>query len=168
MTELSLMGGFYDFKYEREDPDGPGPHDADDIDRDGTEVAAEILHRYPTGFEDLEVRGGYRYSWYDAEGFEYDYDAHRFFAGWEVTLPFEVGWDSQVAFTYRDFDHTSVYQTSGEHLDRQWDVGTELEKFITENVSLIARYSFTDSGSNTPEYDYDRHIVGGYVHVRFR
>ena len=94
--------------------------------------------------------------------------AHRFFAGFDITLPLEIEWGGFVAFTYRPFDEVSVFQTSGVHRDRQWETGTELEKYLSENVSVLARYSFADSGSNTGEYDYDRHIVGAYVRIHFR
>lgn len=71
LTELSVLGGFYDFKYDRIDPPPftpPPSPDTSDIDRDGTELSAEWVQRVPTGFEDLELRGGYRYTWYTADG----------------------------------------------------------------------------------------------------
>ena len=173
-TELSLTGGWYDFKYDLEDPP---TFQRRAIRRDGTLVSTGILHRYRPGLGDLELRGGYLYSHYASDGREFDYDSHRFLGGFDVTLPGEIGLDSWVAFTYQPFEKRSVYSNLADpalapiepkHRDRIWDFGAELEKFVTTNVSVLARYRYTDSGSNTDVYDYHRHVVGGYVRVRFR
>jgi hypothetical protein len=172
-TELTFSAGFYDFKYDRLDPTPGDPTtQIHDIDQDGTGLSVELLHRVEVGFEDLEARAGYRYTNYDADGGEFDYNAHRFLAGFDLTLPFEVMWDSWGAFTYQPYRHTSVYAKAGQagptHRDRVWEFGTEFEKFVTEDVSVLARYRFIDTGSNTDVYDYDRHVVGAYVRIRFR
>jgi len=93
-------------------------------------------------------------------------------AGFYVTLPLEVAWDSWTAFTYQPYERTSFYASNQasdpKHRDRIWEFGTELEKFVAENVSVLGRYRYTDSDSNTSVYDYSRHVVGAYVRVRFR
>ena len=169
-TELSVFGGWFDFRYDKVAPPAPGSRS--DIDQDGTQVGTEILHRYEPGFEDLELRASYRFTHYDADGREFDYDAHRFESGFEITLPCEIAWDTWAAFTYQPYEETSVYAdgpaTDAKHRDRIWEFGSELEKFVSDDVSVVARYYFTDSGSNTDAYDYDRHIVGAYVRIRFR
>jgi len=43
----------------------------------------------------------------------------------------------------------------------------EVEKDITQNFSVSARYSYLNNDSNRAVYDYDRHIVGGYLNFRF-
>jgi hypothetical protein len=171
-TELTLFGAFFDFKYDRVDPGGG--FGVSDIDRDGKSVNVEALHRYEPGLHDLELRAGYLYTHYNAEGREFDFDLHRFLLGFDVTLPLEVAWDGWVAFTYQPYEHESIYVDDPppshppNHRDRIWEFGSEFEKFVSEDVSVLARYRFTDTGSNTDVYDYDRHVVGAYVRIRFR
>jgi len=42
-----------------------------------------------------------------------------------------------------------------------------LERALTDWMSVLARYEYTDTGSNTDVYDFRRHIVGAYVRVGF-
>ncbi len=169
-TELTVAGAWYDFRYDPVDP--PSPFQPRAIQRDGTLASVGVLHRYRPGWRDLELRGGYLFNRYDSEGREFDSDLHRFLAGFDLTLPGTVGLDAWTAFTYQPYDRPSVYSDApsvdAKHRDRIWDFGAELEKFVTENVSVLARYRYTDTGSNTDVYDYHRHVVGGYVRVRFR
>ena len=54
--------------------------------------------------------------------------------------------------------------------DREEDVVSFLgflSKSLTENLSVSAQYSYVDNRSNRKAYDYDRHIVGGYLNFRF-
>ena len=184
LTALSVGADWYDFRYDLLDPPQfdstpPGETDPDrgDIDRDGTELSLDWTQYMQTDFEDLEMRYGYRYTWYSGDGREFDHDAHRFLAGFDVTLPGDIGWDSWVTFTYRSYDKTSVYDDQPDpsspnlgprHRDRLWELATSLEKFVTDNVSVLARYYFADSGSNVDVYDYDRHVFGAYLRFRFR
>ena len=46
-------------------------------------------------------------------------------------------------------------------------VQTELEKRIGDQFSVSARWTYIDNESNRKVYDYNRHIVGGYVNFRF-
>ena len=168
-TELTFAAGFYDFKYEKLNPP---LRDRGAIDEDGTRITLEALHRFPVEIEDLEARIGYRFIHFDSDGREFDYSSHRLLAGFDVTLPLEIAWDTWTSFTYQPYRHASVYASPAEidrtRRDRVWEFGTELEKFVAENVSVLARYRYIDTGSNTDVYDYDRHVVGAYVRLRFR
>ncbi len=184
LTALSAGAGWYDFRYDRLDPPQfdstpPGETDPDrqDIDRDGTELSLDWMQYRQTDLEDLEMRYGYRYARYQADGREFAHMAHRFLAGFDVILPGEIVWDSWLSFTYRSYDETSVYDDQPDpgspnqgprHRDRLWETATSFEKFLTDDISVLARYYFADSGSNVPAYDYHRHVVGAYVRVRFR
>ncbi|MEE2673016.1 MAG: hypothetical protein VX466_04420 [Myxococcota bacterium] len=184
LTALSLGADWYDFRYDLLDPPQfattpPGETDPDrgDIDRDGTELSLDWTHYMQTDFEDLELRCGYRYTWYSADGQEFDHRSHRFLSGFGVTLPGEIAWDGWVSFTYRAYDETSVYDGQADpnspnqgplHRDRLWEASTSFEKSVTEKISLLARYYFADSGSNVEVYDYDRHVVGFYVRYKLR
>ena len=170
-TEITVQGGWYDFRYDRIPPftDGSG---TSRINQDGWLVSVEGYHYYEPGFRDMELRAGYRYTHYVANGTEFDYDAHRFLVGFDITLPFAVIWDNYFAFTYQPYERASVYAdpTPGhvpKHRDQIYEFGTELEKIVWRNVSVLARYRYTDVDSNVDVYDYERHVVGGYVRIRF-
>ena len=47
--------------------------------------------------------------------------------------------------------------------DRIWELEAELSYPLTEWMTVSARYQYTDNDSNTEVFDYDRHIVGGYL-----
>lgn len=179
-SELSVAVGFWNYLYDRLDPNPPptppGSGQLSQINQDGTLVLAEGMHYWTPVTEGplatFELRGGYTFTHYAAKGREFDFDAHRFLLGFDGILPGEVAWNSWGAFTYQPYRRTSLYaqnpQTDPKQRDRVWEFGTELEKFLSEDVSVLARYRFIDTGSNTKVYDYHRHVVGGYVRVRFR
>jgi tetratricopeptide (TPR) repeat protein len=166
---------------------GPaGIDESEERDRDGVGVGLAADHRYLVPLagsiedviEALELRGQYRVGYYDSEGDEWQYWSNRLLFGLNVELPFDFELDAWGAYERRDFDNPStyadkeelgqVYQLSG--VDREEDVGeaqVELEKYFGELFSVSARWAYVDNNSNRRVYDYDRHIVGGYLNFRF-
>jgi tetratricopeptide (TPR) repeat protein len=143
-----------------------------DVDRDGAGVDVELEHRYVIGPGDLEVRGGYEYHNYSSEGCEYNFNGHEFGLGLNTAFPFDAGsspvllLDAWGSFTYEPYTGDSAYGPVGvRREDHIWQAGAALEIPVTGRVSILARYSFVDNGSNVRVYDYDRHIVGGYIRV---
>ena len=43
----------------------------------------------------------------------------------------------------------------------------EIEKDLNQYFSVSARWTYLDNESNRKVYDYNRHIVGGYLNFRF-
>ena len=93
-----------------------------------------------------------------------------------LPLGFDLG--TSASYERRDFDNRSSFPDAEvpnqEYLlstdDREEDVVSFLgflSKSLTENLSVSAQYSYVDNRSNRKAYDYDRHIVGGYLNFRF-
>jgi tetratricopeptide (TPR) repeat protein len=170
-TSLAVVPFLRDYKYHL--PEVPVGVDEDDLDRSGVGVDVELEHRYGIGLGDLELRGGYKYTHYSSDGTEYDFDGHGFALGLNSSLPFkddesrpEVVVDAWAGYTYRPYERASVYQPgAGRRKDHVLEVGAALERPITGRTSLLFKYTFVDNRSNVDPYDYDRHIVGGYITV---
>lgn len=154
--------------------------------RDGVGFALAIEHRYlvpllpviDSVVESLVVRGGYRFALYDSEGTEWDFYSHVLSVGFGVELPFDVSLEGDFAYERYDFRNPSTFPDSEtpdriyvlSSADREEDaffVETELEKDLTDEVSVSARYTYYDNSSNRKVYDYRRHIAGAYVNFRF-
>jgi tetratricopeptide (TPR) repeat protein len=168
---------------------GCGPNGLDEgdaRDRDGVGAGAAIEHRYlvplPSRVDDfleeLVLRGQYRFAYYDSDGREWDHWSNRFLLGMTAELPLDLRFDAWAAYERRDFDNPSTFpdfQVPGQpyflsNVDREEDVAeiqTELEKGLGDHFSISARWTYVDNESNRKVYDYNRHIVGGYLNFRF-
>ncbi len=199
-TEILSDFSWNDFRFNNQDVnDGPcppgvgnptcGPPGLDEErerDRDGYGVGAAIEHRYLVPIADgldeiiesLVIRGGYRFSWYDSEGSEWEHISNIFSAGFKVELPFDVSLDGNVAYERYDFDNPSTYPDSetvgqtytlatNDRTENAVSVEAELEKDLGDFFSVSARYSYYDISSNRRVYGYRRHIVGAYLNFRF-
>ena len=197
-----ILGDFTwnDYRFTNQDvDDGPcppglgnpscGPSGLDEErerNRDGYGLGAAIEHRYLVPIADgqggiiesLEIRGGYRFVWYDSQGSEWEYISNVFFAGFEVELPFDLSLDGWASYERYDFDNPSTFpdvQSPGleyvlatnDRKENAVSVAAELEKDLGDYVSVSARYSYYDISSNRKVYDYRRHIVGAYLNFRF-
>lgn len=164
----------------------PGLDEGRARDRDGTGVGGALEHRYivpvPVAvnalFEEIRLGGGYRYRYYVSQGREWKHMSHILSAGLEFEFPLDIRLLTRASYEYRDFANPSTfpdqqvideqYRLSGsDRHEHQVDFTAELEKDLTKNVSMSARWSYLDNESNRRVYDYTRNIVGAYVNVRF-
>lgn len=155
-------------------------------DRDGIGFGAAVEHRYlvpiPNGlddvFEELEVGGGYRFSRYDSEGEEWDHFANQLTALIEIELPLDISVTTRGSYTRRDFDNPSTFPdvevfnqeyvlSDDDREENEWLFDAAIIKDITDNLSVSVAYQYLDNDSNRDAYNYDRHIVGGYLNFRF-
>lgn len=154
-------------------------------DRDGDSLRPFLLHRIrilaidTAALRNIELRAGYAYEKYLADGSDWRFQGHDFLAGVKATLLFELRLDAQVAFSYRPFDYPSSYPPPGvlqgrvyplspqDRLDKITRLGTSLEKPINDRFSVAARYLYTRSASNVEVFEYSRHVIGGYATYRF-
>ena len=164
----------------------PGVNERRERKRDGYEIGAGLEHSallpVPSAiegfFEQVQIAGGYRFSYYDSRGEEWQHFGHRFSAALDVELPIDFSVSSRVSYTHRDFANPSTFAdaetdnvqyalSSSDRSEDEFVVLAEIEKDLTKNLSTSARYSFLNNSSNRNVYRYDRHIVGGYLNFRF-
>jgi tetratricopeptide (TPR) repeat protein len=167
---------------------GPiGLNERTERNQDGIGVGGAVQHTYlvpvPSGmdeiFEEVEIGGGYRFRYYDSEGDEWEHFAHVFSAGIGVELPFDFSIGILASYEFRDFLNPSTFpdrEVVGvsyaplSNSDRQEHAVTfqaEIEKDLNEYFSVSARWTYLDNESNRRVYDYNQHIVGGYLNFRF-
>jgi len=163
-----------------------GVNEVRERNRDGVGVGGAVEHRVliPVAkdlenvFEQVELGGAYRFLYYDSEGDEWEHFSHVFSTGIEIELPLEFSVASRLSYEYRDFQNPSTFPdsetigqpytlSSSDRQEHEFVFEGELEKDITEYFSVSARYSYLNNDSNRDAYDYDRHIVGGFVNFRF-
>lgn len=164
----------------------PGIDERNARDRDGLGYGAAMEHRYlvpvPQGLdqilEQIELDGSYRFLFYDSEGSEWEHFAHRFAAQAVLELPLDVSVRAAGSYEHRDFDNPSTFPdaevadteyglSNRNRAEHEFVVEGEIEKDITDNWSVSVLYHFLTSDSNRDAYNYDRHIVGGYINFRF-
>ncbi len=164
----------------------PGVDERNDRDRDGVGYGFAIDHRYlvPVAnaldevLEGVELGGGYRFRYYDSEGSEWEHFAHALTALVEFDFPLGFGLGGYLHYEHRDFANPSTFpdverpnfQYTLATDDREEDevhVVGELTKELSDIFSVSARYSYLNNDSNRDAYNYDRHIVGGYLNFRF-
>ncbi len=168
---------------------GCGPAGLDEgraRDRDGIGVGGALEHRYlvpiPEAvnavFEEVRLGGGYRYRYYVSDGSEWKYMSHILSGALEFEFPLDIRLATRVSYEYRDFANPSTFPdqevdnvpyslSSQDRQEHEVNFTAELEKDLTENLSISARWSYLDNESNRRVYDYTRNIVGAYVNVRF-
>jgi tetratricopeptide (TPR) repeat protein len=138
--------------------------------RDGNWFLAGYDHILPLGRAIL--RGGVGVGRYDSHR-EYSHTAFDVWVGGRYRLPVDLAFDVQASYTGEWYDHASTFPDPKTGFfpppkDRQddvWRLQLELEKRITQRLSVTARYLYINDDSNTSVYNYDRNIVGGYFTV---
>jgi hypothetical protein len=136
------------------------------------------------------LRGGYNYHWYSARGSEYSYQGHEVFAGMRVLLPLDLALEATASYQWRPYRNRSTYPDpedlfvrfdprTGRQQGLQYPLSGKdrsdditrfelvLERPITEQLTLAARYAYWDNASNVDVFDYDREVIGLYATFRF-
>ena len=139
----------------------------DAADRDGWEYMAGYEHLLPfdTG---TTLRAGVAAGAYRSDGRDYDSYTGSAYGGVRQELPWRFAIDLSGGFDYEPYDHVSSFAPPNQHTDRIdkiWTAQAELERPLTDWLIASARYRYIDNESNTSPFDYDRHIVGGYLTV---
>lgn len=155
-------------------------------DRDGIGFGVSVEHRYLVPvpveideiIEEIEIGGGYGFRNYNSRGDEWKHTAHLVRAGIEIELPLDFSVTTAATYEFRDFadpstfpDHEVVNRVyvlaSEDRKEHEVTFTFEVEKDLTPNISLSARWSYLNNESNRRVYDYTRNIVGGYLNFRF-
>lgn len=156
----------------------PGLDEEDARERDGWGGSGGLTHRVPlpTGslpLSNAELRGGYRYTGFSAEGRDYDFDSHELHGGVGVVLPAAVALDVSGGYAWRPYRHASTYPNPDDLVDGvQYTLSSHdrrertarfeagLARSFGDWVTLSAHYRFLDNHSNVDVFDYDQHVVG--------
>lgn len=135
------------------------------LDRDGFDYVGIYDHEIvlPT---DTFVRAGAALNYYDSDGTEYTYVGTGVRLLGRQALPWKLLMDLRFAYQHQWYENDSVFSPLGNPKKRRDDVifvTASLERPIWGNLKLQARYRYEDDISNVGVYDYDRHVVGGYL-----
>ena len=163
-------------------PCGPfGLDEQDERNRDGFWAIIGFDHVIPVHEARSEVSFGYRWHHYDSEGREYEFQAHEFEIGVRTLLPWRFVLDVQGSYMYRPYDHPSTYPDPDDLVagveyglrDRDkrehvWQADVILERPITKWLIGSLRYAYVRNDANVQVFDYDRHVVGGYLTVFYQ
>lgn len=148
-------------------------------DRTGMGVVAGVDHDLVLAvLGGTALRGGLHYYDYAADGTEYDYQALEAIAGAVTPLPWSVSLRLDLGYTHEWYRHPSTYPNSFDFYqeyalsgDKRHDdivfAAIGLLKPINHWLAASVRYSYTRDFSNVDVFDYNRHIVGGYLTAHF-
>ncbi|MEB2346256.1 MAG: tetratricopeptide repeat protein [Deltaproteobacteria bacterium] len=164
------------------EPCGPfGLDESEERNRDGFWSIVGFDHMVPVEELRTQFSAGYRWHHYDAEGEEYDFQGHEFVLGTRTLLPWQVVLDLQGSYTYRPYDHPSTYPNpndlvngveyslrNGDKRENVWQADVIVERPITNWLIGSLRYEYTRNDSNVEVFDYDRHVVGGYLTLYYQ
>ena len=158
-------------------PCGPfGVDESDERNRDGFWGIFGFDHAFPVDAIASELRFGYAYHYYDAEGSEYSFRGHELSVGTRTALPWRFVADVQGSFTYRPYENPSTFPDSGaltvnqqfglrsrDKRERIWRVDAILERPLNRWLTASVRYGYQNNDANVAVFDFDRHIIGGYL-----
>ncbi|RIK97865.1 MAG: hypothetical protein DCC71_21460 [Proteobacteria bacterium] len=156
---------------------GPaGIDERDRRDRDGVGVTAGLEHRVRLHEGKTELRAGPLFEHYAAEGREWDSWGVGASAGVRRALPYDFTVGLDALYLHRPYSSPTSYPDPRElasgvqyglsrrdRTDDLFAVDVWVERPITERLTAQIRYGYLDNNSNAAVFDYDRHLVGGYL-----
>src|SRR5690606_18727758 len=173
----------------RVDPDPPldtacgpfGLDESDARDRDGFWLVVGFDHIVPVDELRSQLSFGYHWHHCDSQGREYGCQGHEFEIGARTLLPWRFVLDLQGSFTWRPYDHPSTYPdpsdlvanqeyslSNNDKEERVWQADVILERPINDWLIASLRYEYTRNDSNVDVFDWDRHVVGGYLTLSYQ
>jgi tetratricopeptide (TPR) repeat protein len=139
-------------------------------DRDGTDFRVGYDHLWPMT-DSTTLRGGLSHGRYEAEGAEYSHLSYRGYLGFRQSLPLEFAFDAEGGYSHEPYRRASTFPSpDANHVKRRdnlWMLRLAIERPITELLSVTAHWRYTSNDSNTPSFDYDRNVLGGYFTLSF-
>ena len=174
---LYTQFAYRNYMYNTSDPvtgerifDESGNDVSEERDRDGTDFRIGYDHVLPVAAS-TTTRAGIEYGRYEGEGDEYTHQSYTAYLGLQQSLPWRVEFDAEGSYSHQPYRHDSTFFVDEpSHVNRRdniWSVRLELERPITEMLSVAGYWRFTDNDSNTPVFNYDRHILGGAFTLSF-
>jgi tetratricopeptide (TPR) repeat protein len=145
-------------------------------DRDGIGVIAGVEHSLPLRGGDTVLRGGPLLERYEARGDEWDAWGVGGEVGVRQRLPLALTLDLAARYVHRLYDDPSSYPdprrvvrgrqyelSDDDRRDDYFEVDVRLERPLTRWLTATVRYDYLRNASDVAVFDYDRHLVGGYL-----
>jgi tetratricopeptide (TPR) repeat protein len=169
--------GYRDYMYNTTSPrvfDVFGKDVSEERDHDGTWLRVGYDHAVSVT-ESTTLRAGIAHGRYEAEGAEYSHVSYGGHAGVTQALPADFLLDVEGSYDYEPYRQESTFPVpfpqpgynSAKRRDNVWSARVLLERPITDWLTVAAHYRYVDNDSNTPVFDYDRNIIGGYFTVHY-
>jgi hypothetical protein len=136
--------------------------------RDGYNTMIGFFHSFRFADDRTILRLGYEYDLERTEGTAFSYNGHRFEAGLQVRLPWNLYAGYTFSTHFRDYRNPqSLFldrdASLSRRVDTQYDQLIQLTKSLTEHWLVTLQFSRTDAISNIPVYDYTKNVGTGLV-----
>ncbi|MGH0031431.1 MAG: surface lipoprotein assembly modifier [Myxococcota bacterium] len=143
---------------------------SEERDRDGTDF--RVGYDHAVGVTDsTTLRAGVEHQRYEAEGRDYSHVGYGGHVGVYQQLPWRVGLDVDFAYAYEPYRQPSSYPAPfvnhKKRRDNRYTVRAQLDRPITDWLSVTAYYRHENNESNTAVFDYDRNVYGGLLTVYY-
>jgi hypothetical protein len=149
-------------------------------DRDGWGVSPGFDHTLPILDDLLIARAGYRFHYYNADGKDFSYWGNEIQLGAEILLGHHFRFEAFGSYTSLNYLHPSSFpDPDGITLTQQYGLSTDdrnddllrvdavIDRPISNNATVSARYSYYNSSSTAKAFQYRHHVVGLYATIRF-
>lgn len=160
-------------------PCGPaGLDESRERNRDGLWAIVGFDHVVPVAELRSELSAGYHFHHYDAEGEEYDFSGHEIELGARTLLPWRLTLDVRGSFTWRSYDEPSTFPDprdlvngieygldDDDKTEKIWQADVIVERPINDWLVASLRYAYTRNDADVDVFEFDRHVVGGYLTV---
>jgi tetratricopeptide (TPR) repeat protein len=136
--------------------------------QDGNWYLGGYDHRYNVN-DSLAIRGGGSIGHYDSN-LEFTHTAYQAWIGARQELPCDLVFDGFFSYVRGNYANSSTFRDpvsglfpSDDRRDNLFQVGAVLDHYITDRLVISARYRYVNNESNTRVYDYDQHVIGGFL-----
>lgn len=137
-------------------------------DREGIGHTISLTAFAPIPDTSTTLKAGYAYNTYDADGANYDADAHTVFAGFRCTLPYDVEVDFTYTHVFFQTDNTQSFNGFTAVRDDNMDYyALRLSKKVRSNMTVYFTFDYADTESNITTFEYDQAVYGLGVVLEF-
>jgi tetratricopeptide (TPR) repeat protein len=148
-------------------------------DRDGVQYRVGYEHSISLR-RGTEVRAGADYYHYESQGDEYIHEHVGVWLGVRQDLFWKLDLDLLAGYAYEPYRKPSTFEdplakalnpaevnTGPRRRDNAWRVSALLERPIRSWLKASLVWRFHDNNSSADVFDYDRHVVGGFLTAAF-
>ena len=157
--------------------------------RDGVEIMAGYEHRIRLAADtwlDTYLRGGIGGGHYASRGEEYQHDVMKLWIGARRELIADITMDVMASFAYTPYASPSTFVgldklvrdscpvggtcslvLGNDREENVWNFRMLFERAFNDSITGTVRWHYQKNDSNTPTYDFERHIVGAYITIYY-